>query len=900
LESANPVGSVVDGELIVDAGFITTFESASVVLFDVFVPQMMDLSQLGANIYTNTISVVEVPQYTTVRTHSRFPVPTYGVTHVTEHDGVEVVMVPPNTAFGLVVKTAALLSRYPIGLLINYSLDNPEQMGYVLDPGQQLVIKNTALEFAKNLYGASGNMLGALIATAPSEENSVEVLLHEETLDFILQAESFLENNQYSEAYAASTEAWASTTRSYAGIRGKTENFIYTVPLLSLMLLPFVFLTQRLLFGNVQGLRRLAVFIILFAAVLVLFYFIHPGFILAASPIMTVIGFSTLILTLPIIGIIFTKFGSFLSFLRVKFVGMHEAGMSRTAAIIQSFLIGIENMRKRRLRTGLTLLSIVIMIMSIVSLTSISVSPITKAGTSAGKPLYLGIYMHREAWGMGEYDMPPVILEIIEASYEDAIIVPRAWKYTMKYGSEPYRSTDNPQLQIGFKSTYEDKMLSTPVLWGLTPQEVELTHPELFLVGNRSRWFIETDRRACILTEKQASQLGITGDELPVTISFEGVPFTVIGLISQNYALMVDLDTEEVAPIKYDVGMPVNPWDIHVKSEYTLIMPYQDVMDLAGALASVSVLFEDATAEVVAEKAKEIHQRFSPYQLNYGGTDVVHYVSEATQVYLFRWAPQVIMITLVSISVLNMMMGNVYQRKKHIHIYSTVGLSPLHISSMFLAETLTFALLGGVLGYISGLFLGAVSADVFQGTIVLNYASSWVLIALGVAMLTAMLSSIYPMLLASRLVTPSMERKWKMPTKPVGDMWEIPLPVAVTTEEEAIAILDYVREFCEGHIGDAPTFLANDVTLSRDEQDFPSVSYGCKLFPYELGITQDASLHATTFEGKWTFSMRLKRTQGSRDVWEKQNRPMVDLMREQLLLWKVLPEEQKKRYTAKI
>jgi hypothetical protein len=889
------------GESIFDISLITSFKAASIVLFDVFVPHFMSHYQAGAVVYDNSIGVIRVPQYTTIQTYSKLPI-FAGEDKVKEsRGGVEFIAVPPNTRISIIVKTKAALERYPTGILINYSSENPENIGYVLEPGQQLFIGMTPLEFAKNFYGASENILGALIATTPSEAVSTDALLHEETKKYIDLAEAALENNQYSEAYTMATNAWLTTTRAYAGIRGKTESFIYTVPLLALMLLPFVYLTQRLLFGQIGGYKRLAIFICMFAIILVFFYFVHPGFVLAASPIMTVIGFSTLILTLPIVGVIFTKFTAFLKSLRVKFMGVHEVEVSRVSAIIQSFLIGIENMRKMKLRTGLTLVSFIIMIMSVVSLTSISVSPITKVGITGETPLYQGVYIHKPAWGMGQYEVNPAILEIIETTYDDATVVPRAWKHTLEYGSGygTYREIIDPDLMIGFKSTYTDKLLSTPILWGLTPQEKDLTHPELFFVGNRSRWFIETDRRACILMESQAAKLGITSEELPVTINFEGMPFAVIGIIQKGYALIVEMDTEEIAPIKFDLGPQMQTWDIHVTGDYCLIMPYQTVIDLAGGLTSVSVVFEDATAEVLGDRAMEIHQRFSSFYAYYG-LDTAFYVSEASQVYLFRWGPQVIMITLVAISVLNMMMGNVYQRKRHIHIYSTVGLSPLHISSMFLAETLTFALIGGLLGYISGLLLGRVALGLFEGTIILNYASSWVLIALGVAMLTAMLSSIYPMFLAARLVTPSMERKWKMPTKPVGDMWEIPFPVVVTSEKEAISMLAYLKEFCEGHLIDAPVFLAEDLKLGRDEKDFPMLSLRCRLYPYELGLRQDASLHAVEFEAKWTFSIRLKRTLGPRDDWEKQNRGFIDLMRKQLVLWKTLPESEKKRYSIKI
>ena len=62
----------------------------------------------------------------------------------------------------------------------------------------------------------------------------------------------------------------------------------------------------------------------------------------------------------------------------------------------------------------------------------------------------------------------------------------------------------------------------------------------------------------------------------------------------------------------------------------------------------------------------------------------------------------VIPLLIASLIVLNTMMGAVYERFREIAVYSSVGLAPIHISFLFIAESCVYGVLGVVLGYIIG------------------------------------------------------------------------------------------------------------------------------------------------------------------------------------------------------
>ena len=65
----------------------------------------------------------------------------------------------------------------------------------------------------------------------------------------------------------------------------------------------------------------------------------------------------------------------------------------------------------------------------------------------------------------------------------------------------------------------------------------------------------------------------------------------------------------------------------------------------------------------------------------------------------YSGVPNIIIPILISVLiVLNTMIGSVYERKREIGVYTSVGLAPSHVSFLFIAESLAIAVLIVVLG----------------------------------------------------------------------------------------------------------------------------------------------------------------------------------------------------------
>jgi len=220
---------------------------------------------------------------------------------------------------------------------------------------------------------------------------------------------------------------------------------------------------------------------------------------------------------------------------------------------------------------------------------------------------------------------------------------------------------------------------------------------------------------------------------------------------------------------------------------------------------------------------------------------------------------------------------------------------------LFVAESVVYAVLGAVFGYTVGIvgYPLLIEARILPVDIPLNYSSSWVIITLSVCMVVTLLSTLYPMYKASRLVTPSIERAWKIPTKPKGDKWIIPLPFVATSEEEALGILTFMKEYFEAHATErADTVFATRAISYTEEEKTKSLVMKIRLAPFEMGVLQETQINAKlpAKKERYNFEICLRRMEGYLRIWETTNRKFADEVRKQMLIWRGLRLDEKEQY----
>ena len=110
-------------------------------------------------------------------------------------------------------------------------------------------------------------------------------------------------------------------------------------------------------------------------------------------------------------------------------------------------------------------------------------------------------------------------------------------------------------------------------------------------------------------------------------------------------------------------------------------------------------------------------------------------------------------ITLVigAFGVMNTMMTSVHERIKDIGIMRAVGSSQRQIIAMFLEEAFIVGILGGIFGYLAGGLLAyAIGPLIFEGTVV-SWIPGYLPVSLAVAVVVAVLATVYPAFRATRI-----------------------------------------------------------------------------------------------------------------------------------------------------
>jgi len=798
--------------------------------------------------------------------------------------------------------------RYPMLVLTNSSDEYPLGAGFKVGEGEQYVVTHTMFKAAQDMYRLNLDRIKTLAAGGITPSGYINV---EEIFEEALQA---LNNREYSKFEALLNRLVVYERNNYSNLRASIEDAIYAITFFGLTLVPFSILAERLFFQS-GGIKRVMVTLMGFIVPLVFLSFIHPGFRLATDPIMVVVGFLVVILVTPLIAVILNTLLSAIKRLRIKVAGVHWVEMPRFSVALLGFSTGVSHMRKRKLLTGLTLLAVILVTSSTSTFTSLgSIRMISEIDTKR-KALYTGILFHHQDYsngGFGDFSglggaqsVPQVgerFLDEFRALYGDKIIMaPRAWAY-IGYSMRGTRFLDaNSLVPYDYVSR---RAVVRPIrgFLGITPQEKDVTGIDKAIIDGT--WFTEemADKPVAIISNKTAVGLGVKPFESIISVS--GLTFKVVGIIDDSF-LQGLKDLDELELTIWDDRVP--GYSGRVAPDELIIIPYKTLLiTCKGWIVSVAMKFkpEYADKETIVQVAREIYKQtdgFFPVPLYLGIEGSVWTLSPQAIVTVFGWQQQIVPVIISAMVILGLMLSSIEERRREIHVLSTVGLSPFHVAFLFLSESVTYSVVGGILGYILSM-ITAVLGGIFGVGGQLNYASTTVVTTVSIMMMAILGVTIYPVIKASRMITPSLERRWKVPS-PKGDVWEVTLPFFVTEDEEANGVLSYIHELLMGHLAEDSEIFRLEPPVKFMEQKDPKMhtrALGFKSFlaPYDLGITQYVEfLDIKSVETKrHNFSLHIKRLTGPRGSWITFGKEFIDLVRKQVLLWRSFKPDERVKY----
>jgi hypothetical protein len=262
-------------------------------------------------------------------------------------------------------------------------------------------------------------------------------------------------------------------------------------------------------------------------------------------------------------------------------------------------------------------------------------------------------------------------------------------------------------------------------------------------------------------------------------------------------------------------------------------------------------------------------------------------------------------LAIAGLIIFNTMMGSIAERRREIHVYTSLGLAPIHVGALFVAEAMTYGLIGSVFGYIIGQGFGTLLLKLgWLGNVTLNYSGTSAMLTMGLILLIVLLSALVPARLASKIAAPSIERSWKVPL-PKGDEIMAVLPFTIN-RTAAEGVLAYLADFFDAHReGSIGKFSADTVDSFSIPDEAGHMSRALKttiwLTPFDLGVRQHLMLlvHPGQFADIYEVQVVLSRLSGDDGSWYRMNRSFLTELRRQFLQWRSLSPQRMLDYVER-
>jgi hypothetical protein len=737
-------------------------------------------------------------------------------------------------------------------------------------------------------------------------ENPAVRRLQRDTRRLLRAAERAEAADDAAELLRAASGAMSREVRAYQAVRDTADDVVRGAIFLMLLLVPFAYALERLVFASAHVYRQLAYTIGIFALMTAILWLYHPAFDISSQPAMIIMAFAVIFMSLLVLSVVYAKFRTSLEDLRSGRAEASGARTSRAGVLSTALRLGIANMRRRPFRTFLTGTTVVLITFALLCFMSTSSVQQQREFRIADSAPYTGLVIRQP----GQRAMPVAAMDHLqEIVGEERLLAPRFWRNDAT-ASDWHLHVRNPA---------NGKRASLLAALGVSAEEYRLTGIDAVCPN----WDRFVEQGGCYLPPAVAEALGVQpGDPLVIagqTLHLLGVTDPVKldelrglageSILPLDYSRLSQEEREklnnrsiEQLTVEMTSSASLEPERqlSRVPPESVVIVPEDVLRDMPGAtLRSVSV--RTRSAAEARGFAREMAERLA-FPIYFGTPDGVD-VLAATP--LVPRAPKSLLIPLVigGLIIFNTMLSSIAERRKEIYIYTSLGLAPLHVGFLFLAEAITYGLMGSVFGYVVGQGVATVLGELgWLAGLQLNYSGTQAIFTMVLVLGVVIVSSLVPAFLAGKLAAPSNRMRWTVP-EPVDGVIRDRLPFTVT-QNTANGVMTFLREFLDAHregsIGHFSTDNLQTFTREVDGQELLGLVCTVWLAPYDLGIRQDCRIEIHPMPGadEFRFQVELTRRSGQESSWKALNRTLLGDLRRQLLGWRNLKLERMLEYIA--
>ncbi|WP_432736043.1 FtsX-like permease family protein [Maridesulfovibrio sp. FT414] len=734
----------------------------------------------------------------------------------------------------------------------------------------------------------------------------------------LAEAGKAYKERRYDDFMKESRTAWALASRVYLDVDQTQKDVLVGVLFYIALFIPFAYCMERVIFSFADIHKRIIGFLAILAAVITVIYSVHPAFELTYSPMVVILAFFILGLSVMVSLIIFFRFEKEMILLQQRAHRTQTSEISKWKAFTSAFVIGVSNLRRRKIRTFLTCLTLTILTFTIMSFTAVkSLREHTYVLYSDSKPYY-GLFMKNIGWT----DLPRETLGIVSNDFDESgIVVPRGWM--------ELKDMTTPAVT---PVSFGDRQEEVKGLVGLSHREPEVSGIDRILV--EGSWLAPGAENQILLSSEMAARLGAKAGD---TVNVWGAGFVLRGIFDgRKFNEHTDLDGEPMTPVIFpssaaqelteveaeaiEAGEDIDTFQgryTHIPGEVTAIIPYETIMAMGGQLKAVAI--GPVKGEFPQETVNRLVDRYGLpiFSCDQSGT----YICQASDSMNYSGVPNIIIPLIISaLIVLNTMITSVYERKKEIAVYTSIGMAPTHVSFLFIAEAIAFAVISVVVGYLiaqtaSGLLAGT---PLWAG-MTANYSSMAGVAAMVLVIAVTLISVIYPSRVAANIAIPDVNRSWKMPDTDTNTI-EATLPFLLKHEEQKDAG-GFMLEYLEAHTDVSHgLFSTSEIEVNFSQEQLPKSTCdlldGCPdhitcfrfnvrvwLAPFDFGVKQQVELRFRPAKVHPQFLeavLLITRESGEIGAWKRLNKDFINAIRKQFLIWRSLEPEKQKSFRDKI
>ncbi len=336
------------------------------------------------------------------------------------------VFAQPDTNVEILIRSSGTV----VAVLNNASEKFPDGQGYSLVQRKTTVL--TIFDAVENMYYLA-NQRGGFLESKMS--SNAKMVLYLDGMHHLKQlADEARQNGENGKLYSYSIAYWLYAANTYVSSFALIYDVVNTATFFFFLSAAFVVFLGKLVLGRETGIKRMLAIIVFFVITNVALSQVHPGYVIASNVWMLIDGLSVILFSFLLLYIVLDEFNTAISAISRSVLGSHRSDIERGSLIMSALSMGVENLKKRPMRTALTLTTIIITVSAMTLFTTMGVM-VQPRTSSVGSATYTGLLLTRPIPPASNVYNPTSelylisIKDVASEGLSEFQLNPRAWIY---------------------------------------------------------------------------------------------------------------------------------------------------------------------------------------------------------------------------------------------------------------------------------------------------------------------------------------------------------------------------------------------------------------------------------------------------------------------------------------